>query len=224
MSMLHTNEVNPNKSPLCIIYIAPDGPVRRDGILRVGDEVLSINGINLKGMRFDDALALLQNANGDGQHASELHLVVQRIHSSKSTRHQPKIPAYAGELPYGDRTLDGTIEEVELSRDSRGALGLSIVGGVDHACHPFAIFENPGVFVSKITANSPASRSQKLRVGDRILAVNGLDISKAKHADAVNALKSSGQTLRLNVCHEPQPKGLQEVFIKRRPGLSILFN
>lgn len=213
--MLHTNEVNPNKSPLKIQYIASDGPVKRDGKLRVGDEVLSINGRNLKGMQFDQALALLQTASADG-HSNELHLVVQRV----SERSESRNALFAGELPFGDKTLDGTVEEVELARDTRGALGLSIVGGIDHACHPFAV-DQPGVFISKITQNSPASKSRKLRVGDRILSVNGQNISKAKHADAVDALKNSGPMLRLNVCHESQPKGLQEVFIKRRTGLKL---
>ncbi|KAI6191425.1 Protein lap1 [Aphelenchoides bicaudatus] len=212
MSMLHTNEINPNKSPLRIQYIAPDGLVKRDGKLRVGDEVLSINGINLKGMRFDDALGLLQNASVDG-HNNELHLVVQRVNDPKLQ----KTELFAGDLPYGDHSVDGVVEMVELSRDVNASLGLSVVGGVDHACHPFAV-DQPGVFISKITPNSPASRCRKLRVGDRILNVNGHDISKAKHAEAVDLLKSSGQILKLKVCHDAQPKGLQEVFIKRRPG------
>jgi protein scribble len=213
MSMLHTNEVNPNRSPLRIEFIAMDGPIKRDGKLRIGDELLSINGINLKGMRFDDALAMLQNASTT---SNELHLVVQRVSGGRTSWNESKNTQYINDL-HGDRIVDGSIDEVELSRDERGALGLSIVGGIDHACQPFA-FDHPGVFISKITSNSPAARSRKLRIGDRILAVNGRDISKAKHADAVNELKNSGNVLRLKVCHEPQPRGLQEVFIKRRPG------
>ncbi|KAI6243907.1 hypothetical protein M3Y99_00057800 [Aphelenchoides fujianensis] len=220
MSMLHTNEVKPNRSPLRIQYIAQGGPIDRDGKLRVGDEVISINGINLKGMRFDDALSLLQSANTDAKNAKELHLVVAREAAVPLARSEPPRPLQAGELPYGDRSLDGLIEEVELMRDSKNSLGLSIVGGIDHCSHPFGI-DRPGVFVSKISANSPASRSKKLRVGDRILTVNGRNVAQAKHADAVDLLKNSGLTLRLGVCHEPQPKGLREVFFTRRPGEPI---
>lgn len=174
--MLHTNEVHPNKSPLRIQFIAPDGPVKRDNKLRVGDEVLSINGINLKGMRFDEALSLLQNPNVDG-HSNELHLIVQRSSENKPVKLESRETPYAGELKYGDPSLDGVVEDVELSRDAKFSLGLSIVGGVDHACHPFAV-DHPGVFISKISTNSPASKCRKLRVGDRILSVNGRDISK----------------------------------------------
>lgn len=30
-----------------------------------------------------------------------------------------------------------------------GPLGLSIIGGIDHACHPFGADE-PGIFISKV--------------------------------------------------------------------------
>jgi hypothetical protein len=33
-----------------------------------------------------------------------------------------------------------------------GPLGLSIVGGSDHACHPFGLNE-PGLFISKVISN-----------------------------------------------------------------------
>lgn len=64
------------------------------------------------------------------------------------------------------------------------SLGLSIVGGSDHSSHPFGV-NAPGVFISKITPNSPAGRSQRLRIGDRILSVNNINIRTAKHQTAV---------------------------------------
>jgi protein scribble len=97
---------------------------------------------------------------------------------------QSKLP-YAADLPYGDPKLDGQIEEIHLVRDSKHSLGLSIVGGIDHCSHPFGSSAQPGVFISKITTNSPAELSRRLRIGDRILKVNDADISTAKHNEAV---------------------------------------
>ncbi|VDO45342.1 unnamed protein product, partial [Onchocerca flexuosa] len=113
-------------------------------------------------------------------------------------------------------------QEVELIRDNH-SLGLSIVGGSDHSSHPFGI-NAPGVFISKITQNSPAGRSQRLRIGDRILSVNNINIRTAKHQTAVEALKQSDRTVRLLVIHEPQPPGLREVTIKRNVGEPLGLN
>lgn len=72
-----------------------------------------------------------------------------------------------------------------MTRDANNALGLSIVGGVDHCSHPFGI-DCPGVFISKIAENSPAAISRSLRVGDRILKVNDKDVEKSKHSETVD--------------------------------------
>lgn len=74
-----------------------------------------------------------------------------------------------------------------MIKDSNNALGLSIVGGIDHCSHPFGT-NYPGVFISKIADNSPAAFSRRLRVGDRILKVNDKNVEKAKHCEAVEVL------------------------------------
>uniref|UniRef100_A0A1I8B8K4 PDZ domain-containing protein n=1 Tax=Meloidogyne hapla TaxID=6305 RepID=A0A1I8B8K4_MELHA len=122
--------------------------------------------------------------------------------------------------------IDGSIEDVVLARESTSnSLGLSIVGGIDHCSHPFGSSSKPGVFISKITHRSPAAICGRLRIGDRILKVNDADISCAKHNEAVEILKRTGCSIRLTVCHEPQPKGLRSVIIQRQGqeplGLSI---
>ena len=65
-------------------------------------------------------------------------------------------------------TLTLTFQSVRIMK-AGGPLGLSIIGGTDHASHPFGIDE-PGVFISKIVPDGAASRTS-LRIGDRILSV-----------------------------------------------------
>ncbi|KAH7728046.1 PDZ-domain-containing protein scribble [Aphelenchoides avenae] len=211
--------------------ISPDGAVARDGRVHVGDRILSINGTKVKGMRQAEVTALLS----PGAH-KEIYLVVERnkylangISAAPPTgsmllpsaTNGPSTSAtYVASLPYGDTTLDGVEEEVELARDHRNALGLSVVGGTDHCSHPFGI-SKPGVFISKISTDSPAAKSRRLRIGDRIIAVNGRNLENARHNEAVEALKKSGPILHLGVRHEPQPKGLREVMVYRRPGEPI---
>ncbi|KAF4798306.1 hypothetical protein TURU_065478 [Turdus rufiventris] len=107
-----------------------------------------------------------------------------------------------GILHVGDRV----ISEIHLVK-AGGPLGLSIVGGSDHSSHPFGIHE-PGVFISKVIPRGLASRSG-LRVGDRILEVNGIDLRHATHQEAVNALLANGQELSMLVRRDPPPPGMQ---------------
>ncbi|XP_067323291.1 protein scribble homolog isoform X2 [Anolis sagrei] len=107
------------------------------------------------------------------------------------------------------------VEEVCLVK-AGGPLGLSIVGGSDHSSHPFGIHE-PGVFISKVIPQGLAARSG-LRVGDRILEVNGVDLRHAKHQEAVSALLSSAQELQMVVRRDPPPPGMEEICIEKRPG------
>ncbi|KAF6029779.1 SCRIB [Bugula neritina] len=104
------------------------------------------------------------------------------------------------------------IEEVCILK-AGGPLGLSIVGGIDHASHPFGNSE-PGVFISKIVAGGTASQTP-LRIGDRILTVNGRDISEATHAEAVRTLIEPSYQILLKIRHDPPPYGLQELVIER---------
>ncbi len=104
------------------------------------------------------------------------------------------------------------VEEVRLIKHN-GAMGLSIVGGGNVACHPFGI-DNPGIFISKIVPGGAASQTS-LRVGDRILQVNSVDVTQMSHDDTVNELKSNAAQVILLVRHDPQPCGMQDVTLRK---------
>ncbi|XP_046565482.1 protein scribble homolog isoform X11 [Haliotis rubra] len=97
-----------------------------------------------------------------------------------------------------------------------GPLGLSIVGGSDHSSQPFGA-EEPGIFVSKIVKDGAASKS-KLKIGDRIIAVNGKDVTQCTHQETVMALIAPTFEINLSVRHDPPPKGLQELVIVKEQG------
>ncbi|XP_076251177.1 scribble planar cell polarity protein isoform X14 [Rhynchophorus ferrugineus] len=105
------------------------------------------------------------------------------------------------------------IEDVTLTKEA-GSLGFSIIGGTDHSSVPFGGKE-PGIFISHMVPGGTASNSGKLRVGDRILKVNGEDITRCTHQEAVMALLRPGDSITLSIRHDPLPEGFQEVLIEK---------
>nr|CAD7569587.1 unnamed protein product [Timema californicum] len=108
------------------------------------------------------------------------------------------------------------IEEVALLKEG-GSLGFSIIGGTDHSCTPFGAKE-PGIFISHVVPGGIAAKSGKLRMGDRILQVNGEDITKLSHQEAVMLLLKHKDEIRLTVQHDPLPEGFQALRIVKAPG------
>ncbi|XP_040521988.1 protein scribble homolog isoform X35 [Gallus gallus] len=215
-----------------ISRIAEGGAAHRDGILHVGDRVISINGVDMTEARHDQAVALLTAS------SPTIVLLVEREGAEQPSEgdapgapwvrmHSPPPPPSHGESPAEEmpslqrnqlsKGLEDQypIEEIHLVK-AGGPLGLSIVGGSDHSSHPFGIHE-PGVFISKVIPRGLASRSG-LRVGDRILEVNSIDLRHATHQEAVNALLSNTQELTVVVRRDPPPPGMQEICIEKAPG------
>ncbi|CAH2286223.1 scribble homolog isoform X11 [Pelobates cultripes] len=214
-----------------ISRIAEGGAAHRDGALRVGDRVISINGVDMTEARHDQAVALLTST------CPTITLLVEREPSQSGAdpgaspslhRARPRSPPPPTDNENGDadeeieplknnsqRVNDYPIEEICLVK-AGGPLGLSIVGGSDHSSHPFGVNE-PGVFISKVIPRGVAARSG-LRVGDRILEAASVDLRHATHQEAVNALLSHTQELHLLVRRDPPPPGMQEICIIKGPG------
>jgi len=103
------------------------------------------------------------------------------------------------------------IEEVRLARGG-GPLGLSIIGGSDHSCVPFGTGEQ-GIYISKIIPGGAASATGRLRMGDRVLKVNSVDVKSCSHQEAVLALLQPCDVMSLQIQHDPLPPGFMEVDI-----------
>ena len=63
-----------------------------------------------------------------------------------------------------------------------------------------------------------AAKSSKLRMGDRILQVNGADVRHVTHQETVLELLRPSDEIKLFVQHDPLPVGFQ-VNIKYHPKL-----
>ena len=79
-------------------------------------------------------------------------------------------------------------------------LGMHIKGGLQGQRGNPMDPNDEGVFISKINSSGAVKRDGRLRVGMRILEVNGVSLLGATHQEAVEALRSSGGELNLVVC------------------------
>ncbi|GAB0093092.1 protein lap4 [Sergentomyia squamirostris] len=120
------------------------------------------------------------------------------------------------------RVTDNRLAEPLISEDvtlpkNQGSLGFSIIGGTDHSCVPFGAHE-PGIFISHVVPGGIAALSGKIRMGDRILKVNGTDVTQATHQEAVMELLRPGDEITLTIQHDPLPIGFQQVVLVKGEG------
>ncbi|KAK9978237.1 hypothetical protein ABG768_019996 [Culter alburnus] len=81
---------------------------------------------------------------------------------------------------------------VELMKGPHG-LGLALVDGMKT---PLRV---SGIYVKSVVPDSPAALSQRLRVGDRILAVNGVSLVGVDYHSGRELIRTSSDSLRLLV-------------------------
>uniref|UniRef100_A0A673ZKG8 Scribble planar cell polarity protein n=1 Tax=Salmo trutta TaxID=8032 RepID=A0A673ZKG8_SALTR len=79
-----------------------------------------------------------------------------------------------------------------------GGLGISIAGG--QGSTPYK-GDDEGIFISRVSEEGPAAQAG-VKVGDKLLEVNGVVLQGAEHHTAVEALRSSGATVSMSVLRE----------------------
>uniref|UniRef100_A0A182MP24 PDZ domain-containing protein n=1 Tax=Anopheles culicifacies TaxID=139723 RepID=A0A182MP24_9DIPT len=150
--------------------IVAGGIAALSGKLRMGDRILKVNGTDVTQATHQEAVMELLRP------CDDIKLTVQ---------HDP--------LPAG-------FQEVHIVKQEGERLGMHIKGGLNGQRGNPLDNADEGVFISKINANGAAKRDGRLRVGMRILEVNGLSLLGATHQEAVDALRASGNKLHLVVC------------------------
>ena len=73
-------------------------------------------------------------------------------------------------------------------------LGFNIVGGTD----------GEGIFVYSILSGGPADIAGQVRRGDKILAVNSVDLSQATREEAAVVLGQAGNIVNLELLYQPE--------------------
>ncbi|GFX15517.1 protein lap4 [Trichonephila clavipes] len=101
-----------------------------------------------------------------------------------------------------EKSLNAELPESEMEiviHKTSSGLGLSIAGGIGSTPYKG---DDMGIFVSKVISDGPAEAAG-LKVGDKILSVNGKDLGNVTHFDAVDALKAAGSRMVMIIRREP---------------------
>ncbi|XP_009948905.1 PREDICTED: inaD-like protein, partial [Leptosomus discolor] len=207
-----------NGSGVFISDIVKGGAADLDGRLIQGDQILSVNGEDMRNASQETVATILKCAQG------LVHLELGRLRagswlSSRKTSQNSQVsqqsvhshfhPALApvlstlqnfvstkrssADVSQRNSGADTGPRTVEITRGPSDALGISIAGGKGSPLGDIPIF------IAMIQASGVAARTQRLRVGDRIVSINGQPLDGLSHADAVNLLKNAYGSIILQV-------------------------
>uniref|UniRef100_A0A8C5FNK6 Glutamate receptor interacting protein 2a n=1 Tax=Gadus morhua TaxID=8049 RepID=A0A8C5FNK6_GADMO len=146
--------------------LRPGGLAARSDQLNVGDYIKSVNGINLCKLRHDEIISLLKN-------------IGERV-----------VLEVEYELPQTVQNPSGMLTKtIEVCLHKEGnSFGFVMRGGFHEDWH-----RSRPLVVTYVRPGGPADREGTLKAGDRVLSVDGLPLSREKHADAIAALVQSSQ-------------------------------
>uniref|UniRef100_A0A8D1T3S4 Multiple PDZ domain protein n=2 Tax=Sus scrofa TaxID=9823 RepID=A0A8D1T3S4_PIG len=167
-----------NGSGVFISDIVKGGAADLDGRLIQGDQILSVNGEDMRSASQETVATILKCAQGLVQ------LEIGRLRAGSWT--SSRKTSQNNQTDVGPRT-------VEIIRELSDALGISIAGGKGSPLGDIPIF------IAMIQASGVAARTQKLKVGDRIVSINGQPLDGLSHADVVNLLKNAYGRIILQV-------------------------
>ncbi|KAG7326668.1 hypothetical protein KOW79_010069 [Hemibagrus wyckioides] len=135
---------------------------------------------------------------------NELQMTALR-YQKKFTEYSARIDSLTKSFAPTPKGGESKSVTVVLHRES-GSLGFNIVGGRPCADNEDGT-SNEGIFVSKIVEHGPVDKDGGLQIHDRIMEVNGKDLSNATHEQAVEAFRTAKEPIMVQVLRRtPRPK------------------
>ncbi|XP_072233565.1 membrane-associated guanylate kinase, WW and PDZ domain-containing protein 2a isoform X2 [Leuresthes tenuis] len=209
--------------PILIGAIIEKSPADLDGRLRPGDELLFVDGIPVVGKPHRYVIDLMHGAARNGQVNLVIRRRVQaggescpengRSPGSVSTQHSsPRSDFTFGTITAqppntcmgkNPASADGTSapntqpSDVIINRKESEGFGFVIISSLNRP--ETAATNTVPHKIGRIIEGSPADRCGKLKVGDRILAVNSQSIVNMPHADIVKLIKDAGLSVTLRI-------------------------
>ncbi|XP_074788066.1 multiple PDZ domain protein [Athene noctua] len=202
-----------NDTGVFVSDIVKGGIADTDGRLMQGDQILTVNGEDVRNANQEAVAALLKCSLGT------VRLEVGRIkagpfHSERRTSQSSQVSEGSGSLSSFSFPVSGSsapeafenslkkntttseiqgLRTVEIKKGPADSLGVSIAGGVGSPLGDVPIF------IAMMHSNGVAAQTQKLRVGDRIVTICGTSTEGMTHSQAVSLLKNASGTVELQV-------------------------
>ncbi|KYO42841.1 inaD-like protein isoform C [Alligator mississippiensis] len=201
-----------NDTGVFVSDIVKGGIADADGRLMQGDQILMVNGEDVRNANQEAVAALLKCSLGT------VRLEVGRIkagpfHSERRTSQSSQVSEGSGSLssfsfPVSSSSPPEAFESglkknatseiqglrtVEIKKGPADSLGVSIAGGVGSPLGDVPIF------IAMMHPDGVAAQTQKLRVGDRIVSICGTSTEGMTHSQAVSLLKNASGTIELQV-------------------------
>ncbi|CAI5668721.1 unnamed protein product [Oreochromis niloticus] len=201
-----------NDTGVFVSDIVKGGLVDADGQLMQGDQILSVNGEDVRSATQEAVAALLKCCVGSitmevgrfkaGPFHSERRLSQSSQMSETGSAKVVSQPCSdPGTLP-GDPDKLSTSQEypehqevrtVEFTKGPADSLGVSIAGGVGSPLGDIPIF------IAMMNPVGLAAQTQNLKIGDRIVSICGTSAEGMSHSQAVALLKNATGTIQLQV-------------------------
>ncbi|XP_036035555.1 multiple PDZ domain protein isoform X8 [Onychomys torridus] len=227
-------------SGVVVKSLTEHGGAAKDGRLKAGDQILAVDDEVVAGCPVEKFISLLKTAKATvkltvraGNPACQAIPSTASADSGerKDRPQSPAVPALDPEpIPSTSRSstpavfasdpatcpiIPGCETTIEISKGQTG-LGLSIVGGSDTLLGAIIIHE--------VYEEGAACKDGRLWAGDQILEVNGIDLRKATHDEAINVLRQTPQRVRLTLYRDEAPYKEEDVCdtftieLQKRPG------
>uniref|UniRef100_A0A8C9TTZ6 Multiple PDZ domain crumbs cell polarity complex component n=1 Tax=Scleropages formosus TaxID=113540 RepID=A0A8C9TTZ6_SCLFO len=187
-----------NDTGVFVSDIVKGGVVEADGRLMQGDQILAVNGEDVRSST-QEAVAGLLKVSETGSYGVPCHSLS------------------------GSGSLQGDTENQQKSHDCEcliltgptDSLGISIAGGVGSPLGDVPIF------IAMMHPTGLAAQTQQIRMGDRILAICGTPTEGMSHSQAVSLLKNATGTVQLQVASGGDPSVTAPPQEQAAVGLSL---
>lgn len=199
-----------SRLPVYITSVQPVGCLHRDGTIKRGDVLLSINGVDLTQLTYNEAVSVLKSQTAQSQ------VVLRVIQTHSDDLDEVAETASTDELDQADDARDDVLNwtplwtrwlglpshmhwcrDIVLHKTNNESWGFSIVGGYEesHGQQPF--------FIKTIVPGTPAHFDGRLKCGDEIVAVNGATTVGMNNSSLIPMLKLQKNKVTLTVVSWP---------------------